>query len=70
MSWTSCGAAAGEDEDSERRFATSDADVMAWFVEQMKEVHGFDISEGAPQVTQIFDAALQPGQTPSAVHDP
>lgn len=32
MSWTSCGAAAGEDEDSERRFATSDADVMAWFV--------------------------------------
>lgn len=47
-----------EDDEGERRFVASGAPVMKYFVDQMKEVHGFDISAAAPQLTQVFDVSV------------
>ena len=49
-----------DDLDSERRFATADAPVIRWFVDKMKEVHGIDISQAAPEITNVFDVRLEP----------
>jgi hypothetical protein len=40
------------------KFSSSDAPFNAWFRNQMKEVHGVDISAGAPQVVKVQDFSL------------
>jgi hypothetical protein len=50
-----------ENDDAERRFVESDADVIRYFVEQMKEVHGMDISASGPEVEKIFDVGVEAG---------
>ena len=40
------------------QFGSSDDPLNAWFREQMKEVHGIDISEGQPQATKVHDIRL------------
>jgi hypothetical protein len=40
------------------QFGSSDEPLNAWFREQMKEVHGVDISEAQPQATKVHDIQL------------
>jgi hypothetical protein len=43
------------DADAQQRFVSSDADFNRWFVEQMQEVHGRDVSEPPLPVDLILD---------------
>jgi hypothetical protein len=38
------------------QFGSSDEPFNAWFREQMKDVHGIDISQSGPQVQKVHDA--------------
>lgn len=40
------------------QFGASDAPLNAWFRDRMKEVHGIDISQGEPRVTNVHDIQL------------
>lgn len=40
------------------RFGGSDAPFNSWFRDQMREVHGVDLSEPAPPVKKIHDTQL------------
>jgi L-rhamnose mutarotase len=44
-----------DDEASVSKFAGSDAPLNSWFREQMKVVHGIDISQPAPPPTKVHD---------------
>lgn len=39
-------------------FGSSDEPLNAWFRDQMKEVHGLDISQDAPRATKVHDIRL------------
>jgi hypothetical protein len=43
------------DPDAHQRFVTSDAEISRWFVQQMQEVHGRDVSVPPLPVEQILD---------------
>lgn len=50
-----------EGDDPERaiaQFGSSDEPLNAWFRDQMKAVHGVDISQGAPVATMVHDIQL------------
>ena len=50
-----------EGDDPERaiaQFGSSDEPLNAWFRDQMKAVHGVDISQGAPVATIVHDIQL------------
>jgi hypothetical protein len=51
-----------DDADAAQRFSSSDAPLNRWFREQMKEVHGVDISQPLPPVRKVHDSqgALRP----------
>ncbi len=40
------------------QFGSSDEPFNVWFRDRMKEVHGLDISEAAPQGTKVHDLEL------------
>ncbi|HVF79997.1 MAG TPA: hypothetical protein VNA28_17020 [Solirubrobacteraceae bacterium] len=40
------------------QFGSSDEPFNAWFRDQMKAVHGVDISQGAPVATMVHDIQL------------
>ena len=40
------------------QFGSSNEPLNAWFRDQMKEVHGVDISQGAPRATKVHDIQL------------
>lgn len=40
------------------QFGSSDEPLNAWFRDQMKEVHGVDISQGAPRARKVHDIQL------------
>ena len=44
-----------DDPDAAQRFSSSDAPLNRWFREQMKEVHGIDISQPLPAVRNVHD---------------
>ena len=44
-----------DDEAGLARFTSSDAPLNRWFREQMREVHGIDIAQSAPQLTKLHD---------------
>ena len=44
-----------DDPDAAQRFTSSDAPISRWFVEQMQEVHGIDVSQPPPPVSQVHD---------------
>ena len=44
-----------DDEAGVAKFASSDAPLTRWFRDQMKEVHGIDISQSGPEVTKVHD---------------
>jgi hypothetical protein len=47
--------------DAAQRFTASDAPISRFFVEQMQEVHGIDISEQPPPpVDKVHDFRVQP----------
>lgn len=49
----------GEDpETAVAQFGASDEPLSTWFREQMKEVHGVDISQGAPRAKKVHDIQL------------
>jgi hypothetical protein len=41
-----------------QQFSSSDAPFNTWFRDQMKEVHGVDISAGSPQVEKVQDFSV------------
>jgi hypothetical protein len=43
------------DPDAHQRFASSDADISRWFVQQMQEVHGRDVSLPPLPVELVHD---------------
>ena len=43
------------DPDAHQRFVSSDADISRWFVQQMQEVHGRDVSQPPLPVELILD---------------
>jgi hypothetical protein len=43
------------DPDAQQRFVSSDADFSRWFVQQMQEVHGRDVSQPPLPVELILD---------------
>jgi hypothetical protein len=43
------------DPEAHQRFVSSDSDISRWFVEQMQEVHGRDVSEPPLPVELILD---------------
>ena len=43
------------DLDAHQRFVTSDSDISRWFVQQMQEVHGRDVSQPPLPVELIVD---------------
>jgi hypothetical protein len=43
------------DPDAHHRFVTSDSEISRWFVEQMHEVHGRDVSQPPLPVEMILD---------------
>jgi hypothetical protein len=43
------------DPDAHQRFVSSDSDISRWFVQQMQEVHGRDVSEPPLPVELILD---------------
>jgi hypothetical protein len=45
----------GSDPDAQQRFVNSGSDIGRWFVEQMQEVHGRDVSEPPLPVELILD---------------
>jgi hypothetical protein len=45
----------GSDPDAHQRFVTSDAEISRWFVEQMQDVHGRDVSQPPLPVEKILD---------------
>jgi Family of unknown function (DUF6176) len=48
-----------DDPEAPMRWTTSDSEVSRWFVEQMQEVHGIDISQQAPpSVSQVHDVRV------------
>jgi hypothetical protein len=47
-----------EDETGVARFSASDAPLNSWFRQQMKVVHGIDISQAAPPPRKVHDMAL------------
>ena len=40
------------------QFGSSDQPFNTWFRDQMKEVHGVDISQSAPQIQQVHDVSV------------
>jgi hypothetical protein len=46
-----------EDDTGVARFGASDAPLNSWFREQMKVVHGIDISQAAPPPKKVHDTA-------------
>ena len=44
--------------DAIAQFGASDQPLNAWFRDQMQEVHGIDISQGAPRATNVHDIQL------------
>src|SRR5690349_24616864 len=46
-----------------QKFSASDAPFNTWFRDQMKEVHGVDISAGAPQVERVEEVSGQVTQS-------
>ena len=47
-----------DDEAGAAKFASSDAPLNRWFREQMKEVHGIDISQSGPPPKKVHDVQL------------
>jgi hypothetical protein len=47
------------DEAAIGQFTASDAPFNTWFREAMREVHGVDISQPGPRVTQVLDVQLK-----------
>ena len=47
------------DRDAHQRFATSDAEISRWFVQQMQEVHGRDVSQPPLPVELILDVRVE-----------
>jgi hypothetical protein len=47
-----------DDPEGVARFGASDEPFNAWFREQMKQVHGIDISQSGPQIAQVHDMRL------------
>src|SRR3954454_15067727 len=47
------------DPDAHQRFVSSDADISRWFVEQMKEVHGRDVSQPPLPVELVHDFRVE-----------
>jgi hypothetical protein len=45
----------GTDPDAHQRFVSSDSDISRWFVQQMQEVHGRDVSQPPLPVERILD---------------
>lgn len=43
------------DPDAHQRFTSSDADISRWFVQQMQEVHGRDVSRPPLPVELVHD---------------
>jgi hypothetical protein len=43
------------DPDAHQRFVSSDADISRWFVQQMQEVHGRDVSQPPLPVELVHD---------------
>jgi hypothetical protein len=43
------------DPDAHQRFTSSDADISRWFVQQMQEVHGRDVSQPPLPVERVHD---------------
>ena len=43
------------DPDAHQRFVTSDSDISRWFVQQMQEMHGRDVSQPPLPVELILD---------------
>jgi hypothetical protein len=41
--------------DAVQRFTSSDAAISRWFVEQMQDVHGIDVSQPPPPVSRVHD---------------
>ncbi len=41
--------------DAVQRFTSSEAPLSRWFVEQMQEVHGVDVSQPGPPVSKVHD---------------
>jgi hypothetical protein len=46
------------DPDAHHRFTSSDADISRWFVQQMQEVHGRDVSRPPLPVELVHDFRL------------
>src|SRR5688500_6592250 len=48
-----------DDPEAPMRWTTSDSEVCRWFVEQMQEVHGFNISQQPPPpVSKVHDISV------------
>ena len=47
-----------DDEAGVARFGASEAPVVSWFRERMKQVHGIDIAEPAPPPKKVHDVSL------------
>lgn len=47
-----------DDPEAARRFSASDATLNTWFREQMRTVHGVDISEPMAPVEKVHDVGL------------
>jgi hypothetical protein len=48
-----------EDAEAPMRWTQSDSEVSRWFVEQMQEVHGMDISQQPPPpVSKVHDVSV------------
>jgi hypothetical protein len=45
----------GTDPDAHQRFVSSDSDISRWFVQQMQEVHGRDVSQPPLPVELVHD---------------
>jgi hypothetical protein len=45
------------DPDAHQRFVTSESDISRWFVEQMQEIHGRDVSQPPLPVELILDVS-------------
>jgi len=46
------------DPEAHQRFVSSDAEISRWFVQQMQEVHGRDVSQPPLPVTRILDVRV------------
>jgi hypothetical protein len=46
------------DPDAHQRFVTSDSDISRWFVQQMQEIHGRDVSQPPLPVELILDVRV------------